>query len=351
MDSHKRHLPHQVRLLFCVRSRGFQYGLKTPSGLLNSVQQSVKVLAKAGITAQVVDVVDDNAIDREVALFKPTHVCIDAIWVRPSKLEQLLVLYPHVQWTVRSHSKAPFLAGEGNAMEMVVEMGDLADKYRHFTLSANSQVFTEELADALDFDVQHLPNLYDTQNVATPPIVRPGELHVGCFGAVRLLKNQFIQAIAAVLLANDLGVSLKFHMNGGGRVEMAGEQPLKNIRAMFAAIPDHQLIEHGWLDNTSFLAVVRQMDIGMQVSYSESFNIVAADFVDQGVPIVVSPDITWLPSYFKADPNSSDDMVRKMKSILAEPRPTVQRSAETALLSYNQQSTQAWTDWLTQTSH
>jgi hypothetical protein len=41
------------------------------------------------------------------------------------------------------------------------------------------------------------------------------------------------------------------------------------------------------------------MDIGMQLSYSESFNIVAADFVNNNKLIIVSDAIDWMPSLMK----------------------------------------------------
>jgi len=45
------------------------------------------------------------------------------------------------------------------------------------------------------------------------------------------------------------------------------------------------------MDHSDFISIVKSMDIGMQVSLSESFNIVAADFVSNGIPLVGSPDI------------------------------------------------------------
>jgi hypothetical protein len=54
------------------------------------------------------------------------------------------------------------------------------------------------------------------------------------------------------------------------------------------------------------------MDLGMQVSFSESFNIVTADFVAAGTPIVASDDIEWMPYFLKAKPNSYTDIVQKL---------------------------------------
>jgi hypothetical protein len=55
------------------------------------------------------------------------------------------------------------------------------------------------------------------------------------------------------------------------------------------------------------------MDIGMQVSLSESFNIVSADFVSMGVPIVVSNDIEWISGDLKIDPTSHTEAVKALE--------------------------------------
>ena len=48
----------------------------------------------------------------------------------------------------------------------------------------------------------------------------------------------------------------------------------------------------------------------MQFSLSETYNIVAADFVYVGIPMVVSPEIRWMPWYSKADPYDISNMVK-----------------------------------------
>ena len=67
------------------------------------------------------------------------------------------------------------------------------------------------------------------------------------------------------------------------------------------------------MSHEDFMEVVKAMDVGMQASFSESFNIVSADFVAMGVPIAGSLDIEWLSSFCKADPNSIDDIKSAMK--------------------------------------
>jgi hypothetical protein len=58
------------------------------------------------------------------------------------------------------------------------------------------------------------------------------------------------------------------------------------------------------------------MDLGMQVSFSETFNIVTADMVALGIPVVVSDEIEWVYPFFHAIPQSTDDIVQTMKSAM-----------------------------------
>ncbi len=53
----------------------------------------------------------------------------------------------------------------------------------------------------------------------------------------------------------------------------------------------------------------------MQVSLTESFNIVCADSVSSGISVVVSKDIKWIHPNFKADPNDINDIVNKLNFV------------------------------------
>jgi len=54
------------------------------------------------------------------------------------------------------------------------------------------------------------------------------------------------------------------------------------------------------------------MDIGLQVSFSETFNIVAADLVNNNIPVVVSDEISWVSPLFYAKTTSSKSIVNKI---------------------------------------
>ena len=101
-----------------------------------------------------------------------------------------------------------------------------------------------------------------------------------------------MQALAAIKLAERIGKTLLFHINAG-RTETKGEPVLNNLRGLFHQLYDrgHKLIEHEWTEREEFIQLCAKMDIGMQVSFSETFNIVGADIISQGVPLVGSAEI------------------------------------------------------------
>jgi len=118
---------------------------------------------------------------------------------------------------------------------------------------------------------------------------RKNVIHFGCFGAIRPMKNNLLQAVAAMEYANEHNLTLHFHINAG-RVEQGGDNALKNIKALFADTR-HILVEQRWMEHSDFLKFICAMDLGMQVSLSETYNIVTADFINQGIPVVVSEEI------------------------------------------------------------
>jgi hypothetical protein len=66
------------------------------------------------------------------------------------------------------------------------------------------------------------------------------------------------------------------------------------------------------------------MDIGLQVSLSETYNIVTADFISQNVPIITSEEIKFVNSFDKVDKNKNAQIIAdKIKSGLRNQQPFV----------------------------
>jgi len=307
------------------------------------------MLQKNYISSSVAIVIDANDIDREVTRFDPKTVVLEALWVTPEKLRELMNLDRHKNrnWVIRIHSKPTFLAMEGCAMKWLGEFVNMTDEFPNLILAANNHTTVNELSRVFSFQFEYLPNYYHNHNVQADLKVRGSSVvSIGCFGAQRPLKNTLTQALAAIIYANNVGKRLEFYVNTD-RVEQHGETVLKNVRETFKFQADHRLVEVTWKSHDEFLKLVAMMDLGMQVSLTESFNIVTADFVSVGVPIVVSDEITWMPWLNKAPTTDAIKIADKLQSLYDLPRFVVRSMARRNLRKYNEVSQTRWITFVT----
>jgi hypothetical protein len=114
---------------------------------------------------------------------------------------------------------------------------------------------------------------------------------------------------------------------------------------MFADLKWAKLVERPWEDWATFRQTVSGMDLCLQVSMTETFNITTADAVAEGVPCVVSPCIEWAPDYWKADTDRLEDVVRIGSSLLASCDGA--EDGLTALSAFVVDATDRWIDYLT----
>jgi hypothetical protein len=301
----------KVQFIICDRVKDY-YGIT--SGLFNSASFVVKFLNETEeYEATLTPVVDSNSIDRAVTQYNPDIVIIEALWVPPIKFKELLSIKRHEsrRWIVRIHSKAPFLANEGLATRWIHAYTEVHQG--KIEIAPNTSELTEQLSSAFpEGNFLFLPNIYHARNFNPGLRIRDKDwVDIGCFGAIRPMKNNYQQALAAIQFAESVDKRLRFHVNST-RLEQSGDNALRNIKALFDNSP-HELVEHRWYKHKQFLKEISKMDIGMQVSFSESFNIVSADFVTAKVPIVISDDIEWLPNFLKTSPTSHRGMVKKIK--------------------------------------
>jgi glycosyltransferase involved in cell wall biosynthesis len=148
-----------------------------------------------------------------------------------------------------------------------------------------------------------LPNLYPTCD----PIEKcwhGGPIKIGAFGAVRPEKNFMTAAAAAVAIQAQLGVPVELHMSTGGE----GDQGLTAPAIDQMCEGKVKVIRHPWMFWDNFIQLIAAMDLLIQVSYTESFNMVTADGISVGVPSVVSPAIYWAPPSWKAEPDNALDV-------------------------------------------
>lgn len=314
-----------TKILFILKRRDDYNEIKhspkgLSTGLFNSASFMEEMLTESNIEAALEVAIDNNCIDRLVNKHKPTHVIIEALWVVPHKFAILTKLHPGVKWIIRLHSEMPFMAGEGMAMDWI---GDYVT-YPEITIGVNAPRMLDEVQTFLKLK-QGWTNYTTEQRVVYMPNYYPQDykekrfnhekdyVDIACFGAVRPLKNHMVQAVASVKFAENLDKKLRFHINVG-RIEMKGDPVLNNLRGFFQHLHNrgHQMIGHEWRLRSGFLNLCSEMDIGLQCNFSETFNIVSADLISQGVPIVGSYEIPWATRFFNARPAESDEICEKM---------------------------------------
>lgn len=306
-------MKRKKKILFILKYRYGYFHCSTAfsSGLRNSVEMLVNMLnGFHGVEAKCVEVIDNNFINKEVSEFHPDIVIIEAIWVVPEKFDILKKLHPHVKWVIRNHSKSEFLAGEGTAFEWVAQY-----LQKGICVGCNSVEAVDDFRSiaryvSADVDqVHYLPNYY--------PVRFHHNFHwksdkdgvdIGAFGAIRPLKNQMNQALAVTKFADTVKIPVNYHINAT-RLEGKGEPILKNIRSLFSYAPYCTLVEYPWLEHDDFLKLVSKMDMTLQVSLSETFNIVSADSVAMGVPVIASKYIEWLQENTEIDADSIKEAI------------------------------------------
>lgn len=323
-----------MKILFLLKKNliyGSYNSVTAKSGLLNSARITAHQLHKHLHYHTEIEVcVDGNDIDRQLHKHRPNIVIIEALWATPKKLNQLIHLHRHTTFIVLIHSETAFLAHEGNAIDWLKQYDSIDRVFPAFNSKSTFEQFQ-----SIGLRPLYLPNIYyDVQDCYEETDNK--FLHIGCFGAIRPFKNQLIQAMAAIVVAKKLDKHLHFHMNTS-RLEQGGESVYKNIKSLLG----HHLIEHGWSERGTFLQLVKSMDSGMQVSFTESFNIVAADFAHENVPCVVGTTINWMPNMLQCDPESLESITGALLKALDRRRRMAGKQVE-AVTKYNKLALKQW---------
>lgn len=297
-----------MKILFILKAR--LYGqAKTSYGLINSANHVAQFLMRQGHECKIVEVIDANSIDKEVYNFRPQVVVIEALWIPTYKFEELLNIkrYEHILWVERIHSDIGYLSVEGNALKLVNEYLGLCNP--RLVISFNNKGFVRNLSQAMFKHFTYLPNIIETFRGDCNYTPERHRIDIGCFGALRLLKNQCYQAICAINAADRLNKRLHFHITPNLGVE--NDPVLNNLKEIFKG-KRHELVIHDWLPNDQFQNLIKRMDFGLQISFTESFNIVSADFINNNKLILVSNAISWMPSKLKTSTVNYEETIKKI---------------------------------------
>lgn len=247
---------------------------------------------------------------------------------------------PATAFVLRVHSNLAFLQSEPAAfgyLRGVLDMG-----LPNLTAAAVSARLAGEVSELWGPCI-HLPNLYDLARAsARQPSGRDAPLRAGDFGAPRLQKHVPVGAAAALLLARELDRDLEFFVNT--KEEAAGSPVPAMLRAMFAGLGWAKLIEVPWGPPGPFRDLVATMDLHLQLSATETFNICCADAAACGVPSVVGECIDWMPAETHAPVDDARAAADVGLRLLADPAAGARCRA--ALEAHQARAVSTWRRWL-----
>ncbi|HLK66932.1 MAG TPA: hypothetical protein VKU19_26045 [Bryobacteraceae bacterium] len=311
-------------------------------GLGVAAMNTAKVLRSQGVSAEVVPVV--NSAELEAMLDSSvSHTIVSAPWIPTADWQRIVARHPNIQFAVNCHSNVGFLQADANGVRLVREAMEVERGTWNFQVAGNSTKFCRWVYSAYQAPCTYLPNLYYLDQIpVNRPLFSGSTLRIGAFGATRPLKNFMSAAGAAIQIAAQLRADLELWMSAG-RAE-GGGGVLDAVRAMTNGLPHVKLVQSGWQSWPSFRNTVRHMHLLMQPSYTESFNMVTADGVAEGVPSVVSSAIDWAPEHWKASIDDIHDIARVGRYLLSDPH--AQQDGLNALQGHNREGLAAWMNYL-----
>ncbi len=277
-----------------------------------------------------------------------THIVISAPWLSAADLQDLAINNPSLEFAVTSHSNVGFLAADPKAFALIREYMNVETFTPNFHLAGNSPRLSNWIQNTYADPCWTLPNLYylDGTAPATRPPFSGDTVRIGCFGAQRLLKNILSAGAAALEIASSMRIDLEFWISGK-RIE-GPQGTTRSLREMFAGLKWAKLIENDWESWPNFRQTARHMDLGLQPSFTETFNVVTADLVAEGVASVTGFAIDWVPSYWQAKVDDVSDIAAVGAALLRNPKAPADGLA--ALTAHNQTGFTDWQTYLTDTT-
>lgn len=343
-----------VRTVFTYKNFAAFRGI-SHIGLGVSCSMTARALWRQGFHTDVWPIVNPADIERRIredqnhsqnvrlAYTPLSHVVIAAPWIPSADLYNLLVSYPSINFVVICHSDVGFLQADPGAIARLKEMAGLANSVHNFTVAGNNERFVRWAKAAISHKFKFLPNLYDVSTFVNHSRRHHGydrQVRIGCFGANRPLKNMVTAAAAALQIAHQRRVDVEFFVSSG---RQEGGHDIRPIEEMLRGHRT-KLVFAPWSIWPDFVKMVGTMDLLLQPSYTESFNMVTADGISQAVPSAVSQTIDWVPPNWIARADDSYDIAKTGMALLDDTDAGYE--GQEALRNYVEEGTGVWSNFL-----
>lgn len=277
-----------------------------------------------------------------------THVIASAAsFLQPFHFVELAALYPDTEFVQQNHTGTAYLQIDKHGIRNIRETIDLERDLHNVRVSWNNPRGRQWAVNSFHGGDLLLPNLYDTNTfVAISPARRhPDPIKIGSFGACRPWKNFLSAAEAAVELAERLGIGLEYFVNSGrDERHLGGHQTVEARDELFHRQRNKKLIRVPWEPWPTFRRTIRTMDLLMMPSFDETFCVVVADGIAEGVPSVCTGAMEWTPNNWHAEPWDPTSIMRVGMGLLHDPHSV--SDARLHLERFVQHGTTLWLNYL-----
>lgn len=297
-------------------------------GLSVTAANTMRVLRREGVHIESWQVKDVAEFYRRLARHENaprpiTHVIASApSFMQPFHYVELAHKYPDTEFTQQNHTGTAYLSIDKFGIKNIREVLDLERDLHNVRVSWNNPRGREWCFNTYHGGDLLLPNLYDTTTFVpiSPARKCPDPIKIGSFGASRPWKNFLSAAEAAVELSERLGIGLEYYVNGGrDEKHLGGGQMIEAREQLFEGSLNKKIIKVPWANWPTFRRFVRTMDLLMNPSFDETFLVVAADGIAEGVPSVVTGAVEWTPNNWHADPWDPTSIMRVGMGLLHDP--------------------------------
>lgn len=267
-------------------------------------QATTEFLTDHGIPAIAVE--PQGGLAGLIADCRPRLVMNRSFSIPASLLRILAGQFPHVRFVTVCHSShsdvfrsEAWIREQAHCIRDVHDVPNLyyggVDERNHLATALESEKFVV------------LPNLVDTPADSTHDAGCHDPATVSLICAARTLKNIPTQLAAVALASRQRPLRLLLSLRG------ISDETLRNLLEPWQ-LDWHACRWANWPDYIENIAV--NVDVGLQVSFTESFNYVALEHMLCGRPVVGSPAIRYLPGRWQASPDDPDDIAATLINVL-----------------------------------
>lgn len=342
-----------VHLIIVCEQMGQPLPGGSDAGLAVICNCTAKVLRRAGVHAECWKVRNaDELMQRLEAeswrASRPiTHVVINnPRFIPPAKFAEMAGRWTDTEFVQLNHSGLAYLSIDDHGVWNIKTVMDLETALHNVRVGANNPRFQNWLNGNFGVECILLPNLYDVESFRNPVAARKDfdPLRIGSFGAGRPWKNQLVAAEAAMTMARRLNVQLELYINSG-HWDTNGKHSQARTE-LLSGIPWAKLIEVKWDAWQRFRRTVASVDLMISPSFDETFLVVAADGIAEGVPSVVTGAVEWTPPEWQAEPWDQASVAHVGMALLHD-RTGAIHDGRRALTEYVKNGLARWIEYLT----